>query len=233
MKISYLICVHNETDTLIRLLERVINSRFNDDEVVILDDFSDNDITKKILLDVSKLKNVYVHQHHLNNDYGSHKNAGIEKCNGNFVFQIDGDELPSETLIFNIKEIIDTNKSIELLYLPRINDFRGVTQDHANRWGWKLTEMEFFRPCESKIVKSSVINFPDYQSRIFKKDGDRIKWDRKLHEKIIGHTQYAFFQPMKIWPYITIKQSKHKLKLTRDITNNSVLKIISDIKYHE
>ena len=47
MKISYNICSHNETDTLIKLLERVINFRFDGDEVIILDDFSDNETTKK------------------------------------------------------------------------------------------------------------------------------------------------------------------------------------------
>jgi hypothetical protein len=31
-----------------------------------------------------------------------------------------------------------------------------------------------------------VINFPDYQSRLFKRDPS-IRWERKLHEHIRGH----------------------------------------------
>lgn len=193
MRISYLITVKNEMDTLLRLLDRLISIRYNDgDTIVILDDFSDNEKTKHILKEThSPGQGIVVYQHHLNNDYGSHKNFGVEKCVGDFVFQIDADELPSETLLFNIREIIETNKTMELIYVPRINDFRGVTQDHAKKWGWKLTDMEFFRPCENKRITAPIVNFPDYQSRIFKRDINRIKWNRKLHETIVGHTKYS------------------------------------------
>ena len=102
MKLSYLITVHNETDTLIRLLEKLVNNRFKDDEIVILDDFSDNDNTRRILTEVETLPNVSVHQHKLDNDYGTHKNYGTTKCTGDWIFQIDGDENPSDVLIFHI-----------------------------------------------------------------------------------------------------------------------------------
>ena len=142
MKISYLVATHNETDTLIKLLERLVNYRFDEDEIVILDDFSDNSKTIEILKQVSSQKNVFVFQHRLNNDYGSHKNFGNEKCSGDWVFQIDADELPSETLIFNIRDIITSNPNVELIYVPRINDYRGVSSEHAKQWGWKLTPSE-------------------------------------------------------------------------------------------
>jgi glycosyltransferase involved in cell wall biosynthesis len=185
LSISYLVTCHNETDTLIKLVERLINHRFDDDQIVILDDLSDNVVTQKFLNDVTGVKNVSIYSHSLNCDYGSHKNYGTEKCSGNWIFQIDADESPSETLIFNIRDIISTNANVELIYVPRINDFKGVTQEHANQWGWKLT------PSPS-CANRPIINWPDYQSRIYKRIPDRIKWDRKLHEKIVGHNQYAF-----------------------------------------
>jgi len=185
MKLSYLITVHNETDTLIRLLEKLVNNRFSEDEIVILDDFSDNKNTQTILASVRMFSNVSAYQHMLNNDYGNHKNYGNEKCTGSWIFQIDGDELPSDTLIFNIRDIIETNKNIELIYVPRINDFKGVSTEHAKTWGWKLTPS---LTCENRPI----VNWPDYQSRIYKRDTNRIRWDRKLHEKIIGHEQYSF-----------------------------------------
>jgi len=183
MKLSYLITVHNETDTLTRLLERLINNRFDGDEIVILDDFSDNPKTQEILKQASSKINIV--QHKLDNNYGAHKNYGNEHCQGDWIFQIDADENPSETLIFNIKDIINTNVNIELIFVPRINDFRGVTPEHAKQWGWKLTPSPF---CQNRLI----VNFPDYQSRIYKRIPDRIKWDRKLHEKIIGHSEYSF-----------------------------------------
>ena len=58
MKLSYLVTVHNETDTLAKLLERLINHRFDGDEIIILDDFSDNEVTKKILKETNGVKNL-------------------------------------------------------------------------------------------------------------------------------------------------------------------------------
>ena len=185
MKLSYLVTVHNETDTLIRLLERLVNHRLEGDEIVIIDDYSDNPKTSKIITDCCKNRDVFTYLHKLDNNYGEHKNYGNTRCTGDWVFQIDADENPSETLIFNIRDIIETNVNVELIYVPRINDFRGVTPEHAKQWGWKLTPSPF---CQNRLV----VNFPDFQSRIYKRVPDRIKWDRRLHEKIVGHDQYAF-----------------------------------------
>jgi len=116
MKLSYLVTVHNETDTLIRLLEKLVNNRAEGDEIVIVDDYSDNPTTIKILTDVCKNRDVFVYLHKLDGDYGAHKNFGNEKCSGDWIFQIDSDENPSDTLIFNIREIIETNVSMEVAW---------------------------------------------------------------------------------------------------------------------
>ena len=46
MKISYSMLVHNETDTLEKLLKFLVKWKNDDDEIVILDDYSDNERTK-------------------------------------------------------------------------------------------------------------------------------------------------------------------------------------------
>ncbi len=40
---------HNETDSLSRLVEFIIKHKDEEDEIVILDDYSDNEKTKEIL----------------------------------------------------------------------------------------------------------------------------------------------------------------------------------------
>jgi glycosyltransferase involved in cell wall biosynthesis len=124
--------------------------------------------------------------HDLNNDYGAHKNFGIEKCSGDFIFQIDGDEMPPDSLIGeNLHAIIESNPVIEAYAVPRINDFRGVTPEHAKQWGWRLdTSPTYNRPR---------VMWPDYQWRIFKKDFPRISFTRRLHEKIEGYKKYTIF----------------------------------------
>lgn len=190
MKISYLVTTKNETRTLKNLLERLTFIKFDSDEIIVLDDFSDNEETKVIINEYVTSHGVRHIQHALNNDYGEHKNYGNQQCTGDWVFQIDGDELPDETLIFNIRDIISTNLDVEMIYVPRINDFKGVTEAHAKQWGWRLTYNP--RPEIGTKYLGPFVNWPDFQSRIYKRVPERIKWDRKLHEKIVGHYQYAF-----------------------------------------
>ena len=186
MKISYLITCKNETKTLSKLLYKIGVNKPDYVEIIIIDDFSDNPETVRILKEMdSPCQGWRVYQHDLNNDYGSHKNFGNSKCDGTWIFQIDSDELPSDSILGdNLLSIIESNPNVELIYVPRINDFKGVTEEHAKQWGWKLdTSSTYGRPR---------INFPDFQGRIYRNIPDRIKWDRKLHEKIEGHTEYSF-----------------------------------------
>lgn len=126
-----------------------------------------------------------LHQHRLDNNYGAHKNYGNTLCKGGWIFQIDGDELPTPTLLGNLSDIIESNPEVELIYVPRVNDFRGVNEEKARPWGWRLSPSP---SCNGRLV----VNWPDYQSRIYKNEPARIRWDRRLHEKIEGHKQYSF-----------------------------------------
>src|SRR6185503_8790931 len=180
------ITASTEIDTLGRLLALVCSevyciTRKPVDEVVILLDSSakDNQKTLEILRPYQDL----VVTHPLNNNYGAHKNFGVEQCKGQYVFQIDGDELPPETLLGeNLDELLDSNPDVEAYAVPRINDFRGVTVEHANQWGWQLTTSAKF--------KRPIVNFPDPQWRIFKRD-PRIRFKGRLHEKIEGFNSYT------------------------------------------
>jgi len=184
ISLSYLITIKNEDSTLKNLLERIISLIEPSDEIIILDDFSDNSKTKQILLEYSNKINVRVCQHALDNDYGSHKNYGIEQCNGDFIFAIDADELPPETLLGeNLHALLEENPGIEAYAIPRINDFRGVTELDARQWGWKLDI--------SPTYERMRVNFPDYQFRIFLRSYPRISYKRRLHEKIEGYSKYC------------------------------------------
>ncbi len=191
-RVSYLICCHNETETLNNLLQFVIKYRDPEDEIIILDDFSDNPITNNIINEVNINKYIQVYYHHLDNNYGGHKNFGIEKCNGDYIFQLDGDELPPESLIGkNLHNFLNENSSIEAFAVPRINDFRGVTEAHAKQWGWRLSI--------SEIYNRPIVNWCDHQWRIFKRDYPRISFTRRLHEKIEGYLKFAKLPPHEMF----------------------------------
>jgi glycosyltransferase involved in cell wall biosynthesis len=182
MKISYLVTCHNEINSLRNLFEKLNNYTCESDEIIVLDDFSDNIETKEIL---DSYKNRFqIVPHALNNNYGAHKNFGIEMCKGDFIFQMDGDELPPDTLLGeNIHEIIYSNPEVEAYAVPRINDFIGVNNTHAKQWGWRLSL--------SPTYNRPIVNWPDYQFRIFKREYPRISFLRRLHEKIEGYMSYV------------------------------------------
>lgn len=187
MKISYCITSHNETNTLFDLLNLLTKNRLND-EIIILDDFSTNKETQEIVDGFAN--NTYCHliQRHLNNNYGQFKNEFIKSATGNFIFAIDGDELPSEFIIGeNLHAIIESNPGIEAYAIPRINDFRGITHDHAKQWGWNLSlSPQYNRP---------IVNWPDYQFRVFSRNFPRISFTRRLHEKIEGYNSFVCLPP--------------------------------------
>lgn len=167
MNISFAITTHNETTTLSKLVDSIEKNKNNNDEIVILDDFSENPTTKEIL---NNCNNVFYRK--FCGDYSVHKNYINSKCNGEYIFQIDGDELPSELLLKNIHNIILSNK-VDLFWLPRINKVNGIKKEHLKKWKWSMDE-------------HGRINYPDYQGRIYR-NAKELKWNRAVHEVICGH----------------------------------------------
>jgi len=227
MKISYLVTCCNEGDTLNRLLTMLKSFIYyskSGDEMVVLDDFSTNQQTLDILNAFKGDPAFSLHQHRLNNDYGAHKNYGNTLCTGGWIFQIDGDERPTPTLLGNLSDIIESNPEVELIYVPRVNDFRGVNAEKAAPWGWRLSPSP---SCNGRLV----VNWPDHQGRIYKNVPDRIRWDRKLHEKIEGHKQYSFLpaeEDLALYHDKTIeKQLETNLRYNKDfsVTDNQGHKV--------
>lgn len=180
MFLSYLVTCHNETSSLDKLLSKLVQNKKDNHEIVLLDDYSDNPETLGV---IQKYKEkTSFHQHRLDRNYGAHKNYGIEQCRGNWIFQLDGDEYPTDLLLENIDAVLESNADNEVLWLPRLNYFSGVTQQDIMQWGWHYQD--------------GMINFPDYQSRIYK-NLSHIRYERRLHEKVEGFKSYTFVPPQK------------------------------------
>ena len=183
MKISYGITVHNEADELNKLLEILIHKTDVEDEIVICDDFSDEDtqfVIRSWAQQYGHNKVIKVYKRHLEGDFASQKNSIIDNSVGDYIFHIDADEYPHETLLEQLKLILEVN-NVDLIWIPRVNTVEGITQEHIDKWGWKTTEQGW-------------INYPDFQSRVFKNSPD-IRWKRKVHEQIDGCKTYAHLPP--------------------------------------
>tara|TARA_Y100000748_G_scaffold222326_2_gene187020 strand:- start:1315 stop:1977 length:663 start_codon:yes stop_codon:yes gene_type:complete len=184
LEISYGITVHNEADELNRLLEILVHKTDVKDEIVICVDGEDDEV--RFVLDswtqqYADLKTMKIYQRKLDGDFASQKNSVIENSTGDYIFHIDADEYPHETLLGQLKQIIEMNDGVDLIWIPRVNTVEGMTQEHIQKWGWRISEKGW-------------VNYPDYQARVFRNHKD-IRWTRPLHEYITGSKTYAHLPP--------------------------------------
>ncbi len=193
MKISYSMLTHNETDSLYKLIEFIVEHKDEEDEIVILDDYSDNEKTKEILDTMCSIHEIKFEQRSLNKDYGAQKNHLKNMCTGDYIFNLDADELPNKWLMKNIKTILEANPTVDLYWVPRVNTVDGLTQEHINKWRWNVNEKGW-------------VNWPDYQGRIWR-NRPNIMWKNPVHEVLTGHEehtylpaeeQFCFYHPKEI-----------------------------------
>ena len=186
MKISYGITVHNETDELNKLLEILIKHTDTEDEIIICDDYSNKEIREVIEhwdLHSADNKTIYHYQRKLDGNFSAQKNSVIENSTGDYIFHIDADEYPNEILLQQLKQIIEMNEGVDLIWIPRVNTVEGMEQKHIDRWGWQVSENNW-------------VNYPDYQARVFRRD-ESIRWTRPLHEYIKGCKTYSHLPPQE------------------------------------
>jgi hypothetical protein len=175
INVTYAITVCNELKEITKLVDYLQPKIKSEDEILIqYDEDSATDAVKQYLAIVSQIhKSIKVISFPLAGDFASYKNNLKNHANGIFIFQVDADEIPNEYLVENIHQLLEYNKDVDLFFVPRINTVEGLTDMHVKKWGWKLNE-------------NGWVNFPDYQTRIYRRTSE-IEWTGKVHERIIGY----------------------------------------------
>ena len=213
MKVSYAIPVCNEHVELEKLLSFLVKHIDENDEIVVQCDKGNTTPEVYKVLDSFKapvgLKDpLNVIEFPLNGHFSNFKNNLKDHCTGDWIFQIDADELPHESLITNIKELIKLNTNTEMLLVPRVNTVEGITQEHINKWRWNVNEKGW-------------VNWPDYQTRIIQ-NGPKIKWQNKVHEQIIGISTQGALPMEEEWCLYhpkSIEKQEVQNKLYENINN--------------
>ena len=180
MKISYAITVCDEFLEIQRLLSLLINNKRIQDEIVVLVDLSKNKPTSELLRYLHELSSedyINLIEDNFKGHFADWKNLLTGYCSGDYIFQIDADEIPNQTLIKNLPLILEQNPDNEVYLVPRINTVEGLTQNHIQKWGWNVNDKGW-------------VNWPDYQWRIWKNKPE-IKWKNKVHEVLEGFLQYS------------------------------------------
>jgi hypothetical protein len=187
MKISYGLTVCNEHEELQNLIEYLKNRIDSEDEIVVV--YDQNRVTDEVLNILKQNKNrINYYPFNFQQNFLDNKNFMNSKCTGDYIFQIDADEIPEEFLIQNLKAVLEIN-SVDLLITPRKNLVPGLTQNHIQKWGWVINEQGW-------------INWPDSQKRIYKNDPN-IKWSgHQVHGMVEGYKTYVELPLEEEWSII-------------------------------
>ena len=214
MKISYGITVHNESEELNTLLDVLVNKSDTEDEIVIVQDGDDKKVEEVISSWMNQYldaKGIYWYTRKLDGNFSDQKNYVIEQCTGDYIFHIDADEYPHETLLTQLKQILEIN-DVDLLWIPRVNTVDGFTDEDVQRWGWRISEQGW-------------VNYPDYQARVFRNRED-IRWTRPLHEYISGCDTYSHLPPhesLSLYHPKTKEKQEEQNKFYMDNFNKELL----------
>ena len=178
MKISYAITVCNEFLEIQRLVNFLLKHKRMQDTIVILYDEANGDPEIEAFLRSHSLNKEFVwHKGKFEKHFADWKNKLTSLCKGDYIFQIDADEIPSEDLIQNLPEILELNPEMDIYLVPRVNTVEGLTPEHIAKWGWNVTDTGW-------------VNWPDFQWRIWKNIPE-IKWVNKVHERLDGFKTYT------------------------------------------
>lgn len=176
LKITYGITVKNELEEIKKLLPFLIKNIREEDDIVVLWDSRDG--TDEMVNYLTSLEDdISLYQDEFQGHFADWKNKLTSHCFGDYIFQIDADEIPNGVLIQLLPTILQSNPGIDVVLVPRENYVTGLTDGHIKQWGWQ-------------VGGNNRINWPDLQWRIYRNTSS-IKWVNKVHEKLEGFDVYT------------------------------------------
>ena len=182
MRISYAITVCNEFVEIQRLINFLLKNKRPEDGIVVLYDINNgHEGIEQFLRAKSVNKGLAWMYGSFNGHFDDWKNKLSSFCTGDYIFQIDADELPPKYLVENLWAILEMNRTVDVYRVPRINTVKGLTQEHIQKWRWRVDD-------------KGRVNFPDYQWRIYRNDPN-VKWVNKVHEVLTGFEAMSELPP--------------------------------------
>jgi hypothetical protein len=183
MKISYAVTVCNEFLEIQRLLKFLLENKRIQDEIVVLYDGKNGDVEVESFLRANSINGEFAwHKAEFQGHFADWKNKLTSYCTGDYIFQIDADEIPCTSILESLPDILQENPDVDVYLVPRVNTVKGMNQDHMQQWGWNVNAEGW-------------VNWPDYQWRIYR-NNNTITWKNKVHEVLQGFTKYAML-PME------------------------------------
>ena len=186
MKISYAITVCNEFVEIQRLIPLLLEYKRDQDEIIILYDQANGDEEIENYLRAKSVNSEFAwYKDNFDNHFANWKNKLTSYCNGDYVFQIDADEMPHQSLLINLPAVLESNIDTEFFWVPRVNTVEGLTDQDIKNWRWNVNDKGW-------------VNYPDFQPRIYR-NRDGLVWKNKVHEQLDGYKSYTTLPAQEEW----------------------------------
>lgn len=207
MKLTYAITVCNEFLEIQRLIKFLLENKRIQDEIVVQMDLSLDDLNTQPEDKNQVFAYIMKHQEQghikvifcpLNGHFADFKNHLTNQCTGDYIFQIDADEIPHINLMQNLPALLEENLNADMIRVPRVNTVEGLTQEHIAKWGWNVNERGW-------------VNWADWQQRIYKNTPE-IKWVNKVHEVLDGYKIHGMLPPEEEWALYHPKTIDRQIK---------------------
>lgn len=221
--ISYAIPVCNEHREIRVLLEQLLDSIRDTDEVVVQMD--SEHVTTEVRRVIGEFEGKFFVrgkqfkslEFPLNMDFATFKNHLNSQCSCDYIFQIDADEYLGKYLLRFLPDLLTANPDVDAFITTRINGVRGITDEYVKLKRWWVSEMRIksLEDCDYKVI-----NFPDQKIRIVK-NKPSIHWINKVHESLVGFETYVDFTNstgnhdhnyIEAWSIIHIKDFERQKK---------------------
>lgn len=159
-KLSVALAVYNEENNLKTCLESVKKIA---DEIIIVDGGS-----KDKTLDIAKQFGAKIIQTNNPQIFHLNKNKAIAACSGEWILQLDADEIVSQGLAIEIKKVISSNEKINGFWIPRKNFFLGKFLTKGGQ-------------------------YPDYTLRLYKNGKGQLP-GKDVHEQAVVQGQIGYLK---------------------------------------
>lgn len=235
MKVSVIITTYNQAKTIERSIESVLNQKFNDYEIIIINDGS-IDNTSVILNKYKSITKVFNIDHvGMMNAY----NEGLKNCSGEYITFCDGDDYWIDPFKLDKQTgYMDNNHDCGFSFTKvktRIGDFiYGMTVD-ANYINNNITY-------DNLLTGNAYIYAQGYMIRksVFDKyiDFDKFLkfyvWDYPIVLELIRHTKFHcldFYSAVFVKSEESITQTKSRKKRFKLITGQYRIKLYYILRY--
>jgi len=198
MRLTYAITVCNEFIEIQRLIAFLLKHKRTQDDVVVLYDSKNGDLEIENFLRSHSVNGEFAwHKSEFQGHFADWKNHLTKMCSGDYIFQIDADEMVTEYICQTLPQVLESN-AVDVIRVPRINTVIGMNQDHMQQWGWAVNEHGW-------------INFPDYQWRIYR-NAPHITWQNKVHEVLTGYETISHLPTDAEWCLYHPKTIERQIK---------------------